>query len=49
MANSTNSVQVSGFRCQQPKSIRRMGVTHELDFLSPPFHGVVLGVQCSFF
>jgi hypothetical protein len=27
--------QVSGVRCQQLKSIRWMGVDHELDFLSP--------------
>jgi hypothetical protein len=32
--NFTSSVQVSGVRCQQLKSIRRMGVAHELNFLS---------------
>ncbi len=35
VATFASSVQVSGVRCQQLKSIRWMGVDHELDFLSP--------------
>jgi hypothetical protein len=35
VATYASSVQVSGVRCQQPKSIRWMGVDHELDFPSP--------------
>ena len=35
VATFASSVQVSGVRCQQLKSIRWMGVDHEFDLLSP--------------
>ena len=31
----TSCVQVSGVRCQQTNSTRRVGIAHEMDFLSP--------------
>jgi len=35
VATITSSVQVSGVRCQQLKSIRWIRVAHEMYFLSP--------------
>jgi hypothetical protein len=37
-----SSVQVSGFRCQQPNSTRWVGVAREMGFLSP-----VLVLSCN--
>ena len=42
MITLTRSVQVSGFRCQQPKSTPWIGVAHKMDLLSP-----VLDFRCN--
>jgi len=46
------SVQVSGVRCQQLKSIHWIEVDHELDFHSPLvnfFHNPIRGQNSGFF
>jgi cell division protein FtsW (lipid II flippase) len=42
LPNVSVKLKVSGFRCQQPKSTRWVGVAHEMDFLSP-----VLAFSCN--